>query len=75
MAWHDMALPSWTHFKITLPSFQSVFWPLARRADVYSLEDGKEMNLDLSNMRITEAMEQVDRHSRQLARKEELTGN
>lgn len=39
------------------------------------LEDGKEMNLNLSNMRITEVMEQVDRHSRMLARKEELNGN
>lgn len=39
------------------------------------LEDGKEMNLDLSNMRITEVMEEVDRHSRTLARKEELSGN
>jgi hypothetical protein len=38
-------------------------------------EDGKEMNMDLSNMRITEVMEEVDRHSRQLARKEELSGN
>ena len=38
-------------------------------------EDGKEMNLDMSNMRITEVMEQVDRQSRMLARKEELTGN
>jgi hypothetical protein len=38
-------------------------------------EDGKEMNLDLSKMRITEVMEEVDRHSRQLARKEELLGN
>lgn len=38
-------------------------------------EDGKEMNLDLSNMRITEVMEEVDRHSRTLARKEELSGN
>ncbi|KAH8732793.1 39S ribosomal protein L53/MRP-L53-domain-containing protein [Phaeosphaeriaceae sp. PMI808] len=38
-------------------------------------KDGKEMNLDLSKMRITEVMEEVDRHSRQLARKEDLTGN
>ncbi|OSS49766.1 hypothetical protein B5807_06021 [Epicoccum nigrum] len=38
-------------------------------------KDGKEMKLNLSNMRITEVMEQVDRHSRMLARKEELTGN
>ena len=40
-----------------------------------SAEDGKEMKLNLSNMRITEVMEQVDRHSRMLARKEELTGH
>jgi large subunit ribosomal protein L53 len=33
------------------------------------------MTLDLNNMRITDVMEEVDRHSRQLARKEELLGN
>jgi large subunit ribosomal protein L53 len=33
------------------------------------------MNLDLSKMRITDVMEEVDRHSRTLARKEELLGN
>lgn len=33
------------------------------------------MSLDLSKMRITQVVEEVDRHSRQLARKEELTGN
>lgn len=38
-------------------------------------EDGKEMKLQLDKMRITEVMEEVDRHSRSLARKEELTGN
>lgn len=38
-------------------------------------EDGKEMNLVLDKMRITDVMEVVDRHSRTLARKEELTGN
>jgi large subunit ribosomal protein L53 len=38
-------------------------------------KDGKEMNLDLSKMRITDVMEEVDRHSRTLARKEELLGN
>ncbi|KAH7076836.1 39S ribosomal protein L53/MRP-L53-domain-containing protein [Paraphoma chrysanthemicola] len=38
-------------------------------------KDGKEMTLDLSKMRITEVMEEVDRHSRGLARKEELLGN
>ncbi|KAF1975866.1 hypothetical protein BU23DRAFT_529821 [Bimuria novae-zelandiae CBS 107.79] len=38
-------------------------------------KDGKEMKLELEKMRITEVMEEVDRHSRVLARKEELTGN
>ena len=38
-------------------------------------EDGKELSLELEKMRITEVMEEVDRHSRTLARKEELTGN
>ena len=33
------------------------------------------MNLELDKMRITDVMEEVDRHSRTLARKEELTGN
>ncbi|KAF2204472.1 hypothetical protein GQ43DRAFT_387832 [Delitschia confertaspora ATCC 74209] len=37
-------------------------------------KDGKEMKLDLDKMRLPEVMEQVDRHSRQLARKEELLG-
>ncbi|KAK3208740.1 hypothetical protein GRF29_77g1881406 [Pseudopithomyces chartarum] len=38
-------------------------------------KDGKELSLELEKMRITEVMEEVDRHSRTLARKEELTGN
>ncbi|KAJ4372206.1 39S ribosomal protein L44, mitochondrial [Neocucurbitaria cava] len=38
-------------------------------------KDGKEMKLDLSAMRITQVVEEVDRHSRSLARKEELSGN
>ncbi|KAF2261885.1 hypothetical protein CC78DRAFT_619073 [Lojkania enalia] len=38
-------------------------------------KDGKEMKLDLDKMRITEVVEEVDRHSRTLARKEELLGN
>lgn len=46
-----------------------------RKLTHLSAEDGKEMKLNLSNMRIPEVMEQVDRHSRMLARKEELTGN
>lgn len=39
------------------------------------LKDGKELNLDLEKMRITEVMTEVDRHSRLLARKDELSGN
>ncbi|OAF98991.1 uncharacterized protein CC84DRAFT_1131748 [Paraphaeosphaeria sporulosa] len=38
-------------------------------------KDGKELKLELDKMRIPEVMEEVDRHSRLLARKEELTGN
>jgi len=37
-------------------------------------KDGKELSLDLEKMRIPEVMEEVDRHSRILARKEELNG-
>ncbi|KAM0712468.1 hypothetical protein Q7P37_011564 [Cladosporium fusiforme] len=37
-------------------------------------KDGKEMNLDLEKMKIKEIQAEVDRHSRQLARKEELDG-
>jgi large subunit ribosomal protein L53 len=33
------------------------------------------MTLDLSKMRITDVTEEINRHSRQLARKEELNGN
>ena len=59
------------------PSCIAVLLPLKvdRKLTRPSAEDGKEMKLNLSNMRITEVMEQVDRHSRMLARKEELTGN
>ena len=39
------------------------------------IEDGKQMHLDLDKMRITEVTEELDRHSRTLARKEELSGN
>ncbi|CBX95429.1 hypothetical protein LEMA_P025810.1 [Plenodomus lingam JN3] len=38
-------------------------------------KDGKEMNLQLDTMRIPQVVEEVDRHSRSLARKEELNGN
>jgi large subunit ribosomal protein L53 len=37
-------------------------------------EDGKELTLDLEKMRITDVTEEVNRHSRILARKEELDG-
>lgn len=39
-----------------------------------SLEDGKEMNLDLEKLKIKEIQSEVDRHSRQLKRQEELNG-
>jgi len=41
--------------------------------DVFA-EDGKEMAIDLETMKIKDVMEQVDRHSRMLARKEDLNG-
>lgn len=37
-------------------------------------KDGKEMQLDLENMKLKEIQEEVDRHSRVLGRKEELAG-
>ena len=37
-------------------------------------KDGKEMNLDLEKMKIREIQTEVDRHSRQLLRQEELNG-
>lgn len=37
-------------------------------------EDGKEMDIDLSKMKLKEIQTEVDRHSRLLRRKEELTG-
>jgi large subunit ribosomal protein L53 len=40
-----------------------------------TFKDGKKMSLDLEKMRLPEVMEQVDRHSRGLARQEELLGS
>ena len=37
------------------------------------VEDGKEMNLDPEKIKIKEVIVEVDRHSRMLARQEELT--
>jgi large subunit ribosomal protein L53 len=37
-------------------------------------EDGKELSLDLEKMKIKDIQVEVDRHSRLLRRKEELTG-
>jgi hypothetical protein len=36
------------------------------------VEDGKEMKLNLKELRITEIVDTLDRHSRQLARAEDL---
>lgn len=44
-------------------------------ADSYILEDGKEMKLDAEKLGIKGVQEEVDRHSRGLARQEELTGS
>ncbi|KAI9662856.1 MAG: 39S ribosomal protein L44, mitochondrial [Bathelium mastoideum] len=38
-----------------------------------SFKDGKEMNLDLDKLKIKDIMDEVDRHSRLLGRKEELS--
>lgn len=38
-------------------------------------EDGKVLDMDLEKLKIKDVMEEVDRHSRLLARQEELTGN
>jgi len=40
----------------------------------FMTEDGKEIAIDLENMKIKDVMEEVDRHSRMLARKEDLNG-
>jgi len=40
----------------------------------FSTEDGKEMSIDLEKMKIREIQNEVDRHSRQLKRQEELNG-
>jgi len=37
-------------------------------------KDGKEMDLDLEKLKIKEVVEEVNRHSRMLARQEELSG-
>ncbi|KAF2719959.1 hypothetical protein K431DRAFT_304770 [Polychaeton citri CBS 116435] len=38
-------------------------------------KDGKELKLDLEKLKIREIQNEVDRHSRTLKRKEDLTGN
>jgi large subunit ribosomal protein L53 len=38
-----------------------------------AIEDGKQMKLDLEKLKIKDVVEEVDRHSRLLARKEELS--
>jgi len=39
-----------------------------------AIEDGKEMNINLNDLKINEIVDQVDRHSRMLARAEDLSG-
>lgn len=38
-------------------------------------EDGKEMDLDTEKLNLKDIVEEVDRHSRMLNRKADLTGN
>lgn len=40
----------------------------------FPAEDGKEMKLDLEKLKIRDVEEEVNRHSRLLARQEELSG-
>jgi len=52
--------------------------PRASRDPSYlrlKFKDGKEMELDPEKLGINGVMEEVDRHSRILARQEELSGN
>jgi large subunit ribosomal protein L53 len=56
-------------FSIALPPTHA-FVPLL----TMPTEDGKEMNLDLEQLKIKDIMTEVDRHSRMLGRKEELAG-
>lgn len=37
-------------------------------------EDGKEVTLDLEKMDVGDVVQELDRHSRKLAREEELAG-
>jgi large subunit ribosomal protein L53 len=46
-----------------------------KKSDVIFIEDGKEMILNTEKLGINGVMEEVDRHSRQLLRQEELNGN
>jgi len=50
------------------------FLCFASVANTVSIEDGKEMKLDLEELKIKDVMVQVDRHSRMLGRQEELSG-
>lgn len=46
-----------------------------READMSGItEDGKEVKLDTSKMGISDVVEECDRHSRTLQRKDALTG-
>ncbi|KAK7545654.1 hypothetical protein IWX49DRAFT_497886 [Phyllosticta citricarpa] len=52
-----------------LPRYSKDDTPLSLR-----FKDGKEMKLDLSKLKIRDVQEEVNRHSRGLARAEELQG-
>ena len=73
--------PSFVQLKFSENAFSLQSQPPHRHqlqfesADGIFVEDGKEMKLDSEKLGIKGVQEEVDRHSRILARQEELTGS
>ena len=51
-----------------------MFWMDAVSDWIGGTEDGKQLDMDLQRMKIRDVVAEVDRHSRGLARQEELKG-
>lgn len=51
-----------------------VFFGTQPLADFPCAEDGKQLDMDLDKVNIKDVVEQVNRHSRALERKEDLLG-
>ncbi len=60
-------------FQLKFSTFPSPYE--IKKSNVIFVEDGKEMTLNAEKLGINGVMEEVDRHSRQLLRQEELNGN